>query len=211
MVVREMLMRPLTPVGQPHFFKCWLVSKQGHSMRVATQHQTVYNQRRWVQLRPSTHQIIVVIHKRHKRHKRRTNDAHTTQAEWHIMQLDRFLETGPQAFAHKGLYNPARRMPLSEVLREPTIRAHLLSRLPHSLLFGRVGGGGSSELTLQRPSPPPASRPDARAPEREEDGELEELVRALDLPTQMFDHHRHRALGSNAPTPASLAERWMRW
>jgi hypothetical protein len=134
------------------------------------------------------------------------------------MQLDSILETGPQAFAHKGLYNPARPMPLREAVREPTIRAHLLPRLPHSLLFGRLRGG---ELTLQRrPSLPPASRPDPRAPEQEEDGELEELVRALGLPTQrsgtggacsplMFDHHHHRALGCNAPTPASLAERWM--
>jgi hypothetical protein len=48
--VQEMLMRPLTPVSQPHFVMGWFVSKQGHSTRVATQHQTLHNQWHLVQL-----------------------------------------------------------------------------------------------------------------------------------------------------------------
>ncbi|ELR18712.1 uncharacterized protein ACA1_395390 [Acanthamoeba castellanii str. Neff] len=113
-------MRSLTPVGQASFASGCFVTKQGHNVRVTSQHQFIC-----------------------------------------------ILEVGLQsasAVIHKG------------AVREPTIRAYLLTRLPHSLLFGRLRG--DSELTLQRPSP--SSRRHATTPERaeeEDDGELEALVR----------------------------------
>jgi hypothetical protein len=135
------------------------------------------------------------------------------------MQVDSILEAGLQSapvVIHKGVYNPARPMPLREAVREPTIRAYLLARLPHSLLFGRLRGG--SEQTLQRPSPlslwRDATTPEQAEEEEEEDGELEALVRALDLPIQssgaagVCSPNHHRVLGFHPP--ASLAERWMR-
>jgi hypothetical protein len=40
--------------------------------------------------------------------------------------------------------------PVSGIMRDPTVRAHLLARLPHSLLFGCQGDMTSSQVSLHQ-------------------------------------------------------------
>jgi hypothetical protein len=146
--------------------------------------------------------------------------------DWHIMQVERVLATdlGLVVPLIKPTYSVGHDDPrkrVCSIVHEPSIRAYLLARLPHSLLFGRRG-----ELTTTAPQPHPHYRfgnhhhrsgtaEQQRPPTpsgldvtthqlREEDNnynndKLEELVRALGLPL-------HRG-GSGARSP--LFSQWM--
>ncbi|ELR23992.1 fungal Zn(2)-Cys(6) binuclear cluster domain containing protein [Acanthamoeba castellanii str. Neff] len=145
--------------------------------------------------------------------------------------VDKVLESAP-------LTTPGLR-----VVNDPTARAiaraHLLTRLPHSLLFELRGRGRELTTTTQLPDaahhhrdshhclhhhqafvePLTSQQQDdvgAMQPELRADAELEELIRVLGSPSQGSGgrvRSPQMTMGFTSrppPTPSSLAERWMR-
>ncbi|ELR18722.1 fungal Zn(2)-Cys(6) binuclear cluster domain containing protein [Acanthamoeba castellanii str. Neff] len=121
--VRTRLMRSPTPVGEPFFVSCTFITKEGRGVLALSEHQLLCSQRRLV--------------------------------DWHIMQVERVLATdlGLVVPLIKPTYSVGHDDPrkrVCSIVHEPSIRAYLLARLPHSLLFGRRG-----ELTTTAPQPHP--------------------------------------------------------
>lgn len=76
-----------------------------------------------------THQWVVIAHSAH----------HRIQAQWSILLVLDILETD--------IESAPLMKPVPNIMRDPVVRAHLIARLPHSLLFGRRG-----ELATEQPA-----------------------------------------------------------
>jgi hypothetical protein len=64
---------------------------------------------------------------------------HRFQAQWSILLVLDILETD--------IESASLMKPVPNIVRDPVVRAHLIARLPHSLLFGRRG-----ELATEQPA-----------------------------------------------------------
>ncbi|ELR18711.1 uncharacterized protein ACA1_395380 [Acanthamoeba castellanii str. Neff] len=152
-------------------------------------------------------------------------------AQYQIMQVNSVLGTDLGPTPHM--------RPIPSIVHDPIVRAHLLARLPHSLLFGCQGEMTSTQpaiedLTVeeaaalmaamtqhhQHQRPPGRQDVMTRAQGSEEvDDELDEIMRVLGLPIESggvrASPFSRLVMGFNSSrtpptTPATLAERWMR-
>ncbi|ELR18715.1 uncharacterized protein ACA1_395460 [Acanthamoeba castellanii str. Neff] len=210
MLVQIVLMPSPTPVGQPLWTTTMLDTKHGRSMRVSTQQQYLFNQRRmaqWVIMQVDS--VLEMDLDSTPLITPRPSDVVNELTARAIARVQ-LLARLPQALL---LGRRGRGRELTTTTRRPGATHH--HRDSHRQAFVEQAGVVGERTTQKEEAPTAVARTGQQDPGLRADAELEELIRVLgrSLSQRSGGLRSPQMLGftpRTPPTPSSLAERWMR-